>query len=150
MPAMAGNDASVLLYHNTMALFPALTRSGQLHYDKIESTTEVTAVNPKSARSPRRRIPHARLFGKRLRRLQNDAHIARLLKQNLQLKALVRALSEKLLEGKSPSEVRVLLREVYVGQRQLYNEALGRQAIRQARNVDDLMAMLQEIDEDAG
>lgn len=119
-------------------------------YDKIDLVTEVIGMNTNSPRSPKDRVPHARLFGKRLRRLQDDAHIARLLKQNLRLKALVRALSGRLFEGKSRTEVRALLQEVLQEQRRVYNETLSRQAIKQARNVDDLMSMLQEIDESAG
>ncbi|HEY8418318.1 MAG TPA: hypothetical protein VIK93_09840 [Limnochordales bacterium] len=93
------------------------------------------------------RIPHARLFGSQLRALRNDEYIAHLLKQNLELKALVRALAEKFLEGKPPREVRRLLHEVLLEQRRIYNEALTRQAIKQARHVDDLLAMLDEIRE---
>lgn len=119
-------------------------------YDEIELMTEVNTMGPRPPRSPKGRIPHARLFGKRLRRMQNDVHIAHLLKQNLELKALVRALSERLLEGKSRAEVRSTLQDVYAHQRRIYNETLSRQAIKQARTVDDLMAMLQEIDENAG
>lgn len=96
-------------------------------------------------RSPRGRIPHARLFGKRLRVLRNDVHLAHLLKQNLELKALVRALAEKFLEGKSRTEVRRLLHDVMLEQRRIYNEALSRQAIKEARSVDDLLLMLDEI-----
>lgn len=119
-------------------------------YDEMDLVTEVKGMKARPPRSPKGRVPHARLFGKRLRRLQNEVHIAHMLRQNLQLKALVRALTEKLIEGKSRDEVRTALREVYVEQRRIYNETLSRQAIKQARNVDDLMAMLQEIDEDAG
>lgn len=82
--------------------------------------------------------------------MRNDAHIAHMLKQNLELKALVRALAEKFLADKSREEARALLQEVFIEQRRIYNEALTRQAIKQARNVDDLLAMLQEIDENAG
>lgn len=96
-------------------------------------------------RSPRGRIPHARLFGRRLRVLRNDVHLAHLLKQNLELKALVRALAEKYLEGRSRNEVRRLLHDVLLEQRRIYNEALSRQAIKEARSVDDLLLMLDEI-----
>jgi len=98
-------------------------------------------------RARKARIPHARLFGKHLRALRNDQHIAHLLKQNLELKALVRALAEKLLEGKPPREVRRILHDVLLEQRRIYNEALTRQAIRQAQHVDELVAMLDEIRE---
>ncbi|MBO8142452.1 MAG: hypothetical protein H0Z37_09820 [Firmicutes bacterium] len=94
------------------------------------------------------RVPHARLFGPRLRMLRNDAYIAHLLKQNLELKALVRALAEKLLDGKPPRDVRRILQDVLMEQRRIYNEALSRQAIRQARYVDELLAMLDEIRND--
>ncbi|OUM98524.1 MAG: hypothetical protein BAA04_01230 [Firmicutes bacterium ZCTH02-B6] len=101
-------------------------------------------------RARKARIPHARLFGKHLRALRNDAHIAHLLKQNLELKALVRAMAEKLLDGKPPREVRRILYEVLLEQRRIYNEALTRQAIRQARDVNELVAMLDEIREHDG
>jgi len=101
-------------------------------------------------RARKARIPHARLFAKHLRALRDDQHIAHLPKQNLELKALVRALAEKLLEGKSPREVRRILNEVLIEQRRIYNEALTRQAIRQAQHVDELVAMLNEIREQDG
>lgn len=104
-------------------------------------------MNVRPPRSPKGRIPHARLFGKRLRMLRSDVHIAHLLKQNLELKALVRALAEKYLEGKSRAEVRRLLHEVLLEQRRIYNEALSRQAIKEARSVDELLLMLDEIRE---
>lgn len=102
-------------------------------------------MNVRPPRTPKGRIPHARLFGKHLRVLRNDVHIANLLKQNLELKALVRALAEKYLEGKSRREVRRLLHEVLLEQRRIYNEALSRHAIKEARTVDDLLQMLDEI-----
>lgn len=116
-------------------------------YDEGELVTEVNDLKARPPRSPRGRVPHARLFGKRLRALRNDVHIAHMLKQNLQLKALVRAMSEKFLADKSRQEVRSLLQEVFTEQRRIYNETLTRQAIKQARSVDDLMLMLKEIDE---
>lgn len=97
--------------------------------------------------SPQGRIPHARLFRRRLRTLRSDAHLAELLKQNLELKALVRALAERFLEGKSRSEVQRILHEVLIEQRRIYNEALSRQAIHEARTVDELLLMLDEIRE---
>lgn len=112
------------------------------------STVEVTGLNirpPRPSRPEKSRIPHARLFGRRLRALRNDVHIANLLKQNIELKALVHALAEKLLDGKSPREVREILRDVLPEQRRIYNETLSRQAIKEARNVDDLLVMLDEI-----
>lgn len=118
-----------------------------LRYDDGGLVAEVTSLNVRPPRSPRGRIPHARLFGKRLRLLRNDVHIAHLLKQNLELKALVRALAEKYLEGKSRAEVRQLLHDVLLEQRRIYNEALSRQAIREARSVDELLLMLDEIRE---
>lgn len=121
-----------------------------MRYDEGDLVTEVNDLKRRPPRSPKGRVPHARLFGKRLRALRNDVHIAHMLKQNLELKALVRALAEKYLADKPREEVRTLLQEVFMEQRRIYNEALSRQAIKQARNVDDLMAMLQEIDESAG
>lgn len=107
-------------------------------------------MNVRPPRASRGRIPHARLFGKHLRVLRNDVHIANLLKQNLELKALVRALAEKYLEGKSRREVRRMLHDVLLEQRRIYNEALSRQAIKEARSVDDLLLMLDEIREGDG
>lgn len=98
--------------------------------------------------SPQGRIPHAWLFNRRLRTLRSDEHhLAELLKQNLELKALVRALAEKFLEGKSRAEVQRILHEVFLEQRRIYNEALSRQAIHEARTVDELLLMLDEIRE---
>ncbi len=102
-------------------------------------------MNIHRPRSPRGRVPHARLFRKHLRALRNDVHLAHLLKQNLELKALVKALAEKFLEGKSRTEVRRVLHEVLVEQRRIYNEALSRHAIKEARTVDELLLMLDEI-----
>lgn len=96
---------------------------------------------------PQGRIPHARLFSRKLRALRSDARIAQLLKQNLELKALVRAFAEKFLEGKSRAEVQKLLHEVFIEQRRIYNEVLSRQAIKEARTVDELLLMLDEIRE---
>ncbi|GEM_PF-2777919 len=107
-------------------------------------------MNVRFPRSPKGRIPHARLFGKQLRALRSDEYIAHLLKQNLELKALVRALAEKLLDGKPPREVRRILQDVLIEQRRIYNEALTRHAIKQADNVDELLAMLDEIRENDG
>lgn len=122
-----------------------LTVGLSIGYDELGLVAEVTSLNVRPPRSPKGRIPHARLFAKRLRVLRNDAHIAHLLKQNLELKALVRALAEKYLEGKSRREVRQLLQDVLFEQRRIYNEALSRQAIKEARSVDELLLMLDEI-----
>lgn len=102
-------------------------------------------MNIQRPRSSRGRVPHARLFRKHLRALRSDVHLAHLLKQNLELKALVKALAEKFLEGKSRTEVRRVLHEVLVEQRRIYNEALSRHAIKEARTVDELLLMLDEI-----
>lgn len=146
---------STTLYHNiggsherpSRGPSALLTGGGSLGYDDLGLVAEVTSLNVRPPRSPRGRIPHARLFGKRLRLLRNDVHIANLLKQNLELKALVRALAEKYLEGKSRAEVRRLLHDVLLEQRRIYNEALSRQAIKEARSVDELLLMLDEIRE---
>lgn len=98
-------------------------------------------------RQPRRPIPHALLFGKRLRLLRDDRHIAHLLKQNLELKALVRAMADRLFPGRPPREVRRLVQEILVEQRRIYNEALSLHAVRRAQSVAELLAMLAEIDE---
>lgn len=104
-------------------------------------------LNASESRPHKRSVPHARLFGKRLRTLRSDYHIAQLLKQNLELKALVRALAEKLLRDLPPRESRKILHGVLQEQRRIYNEAVSRQAIQEAESVDELLAMLAEIEE---
>lgn len=104
-------------------------------------------LNARESRPHKRSVPHARLFGKRLRTLRNDYHIAQLLKQNLELKALVRALAERLLDGLPPRQSRRVLHDILQDQRRIYNEALTRQAIQEAETVDDFLAMLAEIEE---
>lgn len=101
----------------------------------------------KNSQSHDRSIPHARLFSKKLRTLRTDYHIALLLKQNLELKALVRALAERLLRDLPPRESRRMLHEVLQDQRRMVNEAMGRHAIQEAETVDELIEMLQEIDQ---
>lgn len=105
------------------------------------------ARNRREPGSQDRTVPLARLFGKRLRALKSDYHIALLLKQNLELKALVRALAERLLKGLPPRESRELLHEVLQDQRRIVNEAMSRHAIQEAESVDDLLAMLAEIEQ---
>ena len=106
-----------------------------------------SAPRPPRPHDPKPPIPHARLFGKRLHALRSDYHIAQLLKQNLELKALVRALAERVLSGLSPRESREVLHEILQEQRRIYNEALTRHAIQEAQTVDDLLEMLHEIEE---
>src|SRR5690554_6186190 len=104
-------------------------------------------LNMRESRPQERAIPHARLFRRRLRSLRSDYHIALLLKQNLELKALVRALAERVLKDLSPRESRRVLHEVLQDQRRIVNEAMCRHAIQEADTVEDLLAMLAEIDE---
>lgn len=104
-------------------------------------------LNMRESRPQERAIPHARLFRRRLRNLRSDYHIALLLKQNLELKALVRALAERVLKDLSPRESRRVLHEVLQDQRRIVNEAMCRHAIQEAETVEDLLAMLAEIDE---
>src|SRR5690625_1497066 len=101
----------------------------------------------KAPASHDRTIPHARLFRRRLPTLRSDYHTALLLKQNLELKALVRALAERLLHDLPPRESRRLLHEILQDQRRIVNEAMGRHAIQEAETVDELLAMLDEIDQ---
>lgn len=105
------------------------------------------ARDGRESNSQERTIPHARLFGKRLRSLRSDYHIALLLKQNLELKALVRAMAERLLRDLSPRESRRVLHEILEDQRRIVNEAMSRHAIQEAETVDELLAMLAEIDQ---